>query len=65
MEYIETLFSYSSSVTIRYVYSMFVEKNAMSVEYCTQNRHINTLVKHMRQLIFITIQNTKALIAKS
>ena len=28
----ETLFSYSTSVTIGYVYSIFVEKNAKSVE---------------------------------
>lgn len=30
----ETLFSYSTSVTIGYVYSIFVEKNAKSVEVC-------------------------------
>ncbi|BBM67194.1 hypothetical protein VA249_38400 [Vibrio alfacsensis] len=36
VEYIETLFSYSSSVTIGYVYSIFVEKNAMPVGICTK-----------------------------
>ena len=30
----ETLFSYSTSVTIGYVYSIFVEKNARLVEVC-------------------------------
>ncbi|MEF1337238.1 hypothetical protein REH81_10680, partial [Vibrio rotiferianus] len=30
----ETACSYSSSVTISYVYSIFVEKNAKSVEVC-------------------------------
>ncbi|EKM24508.1 hypothetical protein VCHENC03_1197 [Vibrio sp. HENC-03] len=30
----ETLFSYSTSVTIGYVYSIFVEKNAKFVGIC-------------------------------
>ncbi|QFQ81117.1 hypothetical protein F9277_27535 [Vibrio harveyi] len=38
----ETLFSYSSSVTIGYVYSIFVEKNAKSVGVCAYK-----LAKHV------------------